>query len=541
MRQGLKTTAAEGQVSTSPLTAGDMLGRYRIVRLLGSGGMGCVYAAEESDSGRVVALKVLNHRLQSPRHRSRFLREGRLAASLNHPNSVYVFGTEEIDGVPVIAMELVDGGTLADRIEAHGVPRVGECVDLILQILDGLEAASEVGVLHRDVKPANCFLTSDGTVKVGDFGLSISSELRTEMDLTQSGVILGTPLFASPEQLRGDELDVRSDLYSVGVTLFNLLTGRLPFQADQMVRLLAIVLEQPAPAPSSLRDDIPKGLDRIVCKCLEKKPEDRYSSYQQIREDLLPYRSEACAAATVGFRMVANVVDTILVITLLAMISGLWFDESGRWYQTVEAIFSGFGPYENISDRWVSFFTFVAMIGYFTVLEGLWGTSIGKQLFRLRVVGTNQDAPGIARAFVRSLTFFFFLSAPWWALYAIDADFAIRSFEGEDVRFAEALAGWVCSFTFVLSFVTMRHRNGYAAVHGLVSGTRVIQVPAVQARPHLFAHTPSGHGTALDPNSPEEPQTILGPYHILKTIESRPDRDLMLGYDPRLLRRVWIV
>ncbi|WP_167546969.1 protein kinase domain-containing protein [Stieleria maiorica] len=537
----MKTTAAEGQVSTSRLAAGDMLGRYRIVRLLGSGGMGCVYAAEESDSGRVVALKVLNHRLQSARHRSRFLREGRLAASLNHPNSVYVFGTEEIDGVPVIAMELVDGGTLDDRIDQRGLSTVGECVDLILQILDGLEAAAEVGVLHRDVKPANCFLTADGTVKVGDFGLSISSELRTEVDLTQSGVILGTPLFASPEQLRGDELDVRSDLYSVGVTLFNLLTGRLPFQADQMVRLLAIVLEQPAPPPSALRPEIPKGLDRIVCKCLEKQAENRYASYQQLREDLLPYRSEACAAATVGFRMVANVVDTVLVIAVLSLISGVWFDDFVGWYQTAEAMFSGFGPYTDVSLRWASFFAFAVIIGYFTVLEGLWGTSIGKQLFRLRVVGINQDASGIARACARSLTFFFFLSAPWWALYAIDAEFAIRSFEGDDMRSAETLAAWICSFSFLLSFATMRHRNGYAAVHELVSGTRVIQVPAVQARPALDAQTSSKHTPALAVSAPEESKTVLGPYHVLQTIDSRPDRELLLAYDPRLLRKVWIV
>src|SRR5687768_9507422 len=146
-------------------------GDYRISRLLGKGGMGAVYEAEDLSSGRRVALKVLGHSLDSPETRKRFIREGRLAASINHPNSVYVYGTEEIEGAPVIIMELVEGGTLHDLVKAGGPLPIAKAVDAILQIIAGLETAYAVGILHRDIKPSNCFIDSSGTVKIGDFGL----------------------------------------------------------------------------------------------------------------------------------------------------------------------------------------------------------------------------------------------------------------------------------------------------------------------------------------------------------------------------------
>jgi serine/threonine protein kinase len=154
---------------------GRKYGAYRLVRLLGKGGMGAVYEAEHLETGRRVALKVLGHSLDSPEARARFLREGRLAASINHPNSVYIYGTEEIEGTPVIAMELVAGGTLQDQVRQEGPLPVTGAVDAILQIIAGLEAAQAAGVLHRDIKPSNCFVDAEGTVKVGDFGLSIST------------------------------------------------------------------------------------------------------------------------------------------------------------------------------------------------------------------------------------------------------------------------------------------------------------------------------------------------------------------------------
>ena len=175
---------------------GMQFGAYRIERELGRGGMGAVYEAEHLETGRRVALKVLGHQLDSPEAQARFLREGRLAASINHPNSVYVFGTETIEGTPAIAMELVAGGTLQDRVQRQGKLPVGEAVDAILQVIAGLEAAQAIGILHRDIKPANCFQDAQGTVKIGDFGLSISTAPRAEANLTLQGTFLGTPAFS---------------------------------------------------------------------------------------------------------------------------------------------------------------------------------------------------------------------------------------------------------------------------------------------------------------------------------------------------------
>ena len=212
-------TAGELRMVPPPLFPFDF-GRYRVLRLLGRGGMGAVYEAEDLGNGRRVAMKVLGNALESDEARRRFLREGRLAASLNHPHTVYVFGTEEIEDTPVITMELLPGGTLQDRVKASGPMSVPAAVDAILQILSGLEAAYKVGILHRDIKPSNCFTEETGLVKIGDFGLSISTLANAEATLSSGNCFLGTPAFSSPEQLRAEPLDVRSEIYSVGATLF---------------------------------------------------------------------------------------------------------------------------------------------------------------------------------------------------------------------------------------------------------------------------------------------------------------------------------
>ena len=164
---------------------------------------------------------------------------------------------------------------------------VPEAVDAILQIIAGLEAAHEVGILHRDIKPSNCFIEPSGTVKVGDFGLSVSTVSRDESALTLAGSFLGTPEFSSPEQLRGEELNVRSDIYSVGMTLYYLLTGTTAFRADNVVQLLTTVLEKAPRPPRELRSGIPDELSRIVLRCLSKKAAERPGNY----DDCLLYTS----------------------------------------------------------------------------------------------------------------------------------------------------------------------------------------------------------------------------------------------------------
>src|SRR5262245_51890982 len=213
------------------LTPGQTWGPYRIGRLLGRGGMGEVYEAESLETGRRLALKLLRSRLEKADDRARFLREGQLAASISHPHTVYIFGSEEIEGLPVISMELLPGGTLKERVAANGPMPPEEAVAAVMDIIGGLDAAQAAGVLHRDIKPSNCFIDDDGAVKVGDFGLSISTLARDVHHDLEAGAFQGTPQFAPPEQLRGEPLDIRADIYAVGATLYYLLTGQPPFDA----------------------------------------------------------------------------------------------------------------------------------------------------------------------------------------------------------------------------------------------------------------------------------------------------------------------
>lgn len=498
---------------------GELFGHYRIVRLLGQGGMGAAFEADDLDSGRCVALKVLSHTLDSPEARERFFREGRLAASINHPNSVYVFGTEEIGGTPVIAMELVSGGTLQDRVSERGPLPIGEAVDAALQVIAGLEAAQEIGVLHRDVKPSNCFRDEDGTVKIGDFGLSISTAVRTEPALTATGAFLGTPAFCSPEQLRGDELNVRSDMYSVGATLFYLLTGRTPFEAKNTVQLLATVLEQRAPSPAKFRKEVPRGLARVIVRCLEKQPGERYKSYRDLAQALTPFSSVAPTPATLGFRFLAGALDLMLLSLLLMMV---WLPLMGSPVEFMNPAFL------SSPKAWLAMLAGkILSVLYYALLEGIWGATAGKALCRLRVVGARNTPPGISRALLRAAIYDIAPMLPFWLAYGGNLRVYLES------SFTTQY-GLSISFYLVLAllFSTMRRRNGFAAVHDLVTKTRVISRVAFLARPALAVKE--------TPPPALEGQRTIGPYHILEALEKTADAEWLLGYDLRLLRKVWI-
>lgn len=528
MAQGFETTVGFDAGMAQPPEPGETFGPYRIGPLLGSGGMGAVYEATHLESGRHVALKVLNHKLESPEHRLRFLREGRMAASINHPHSVYVFGTEEIGGTPVIAMELARGGTLQDRVKREGPLPVREAVDLILQIIDGLEVAEAAGVLHRDVKPSNCFLDADGTVKIGDYGLSISTAPRAETNLTQTGVFLGTPAFSSPEQLRGDELDVRSDIYSVGVTLFYILTARTPFEAKQMVQLLATVLEQPAPSPAESRTEIPAGLARLVQRCLAKRNTQRFKSYEDLREALLPYASEALTPAALGFRVLAAGIDSVLLACIAALLPLAWVSDVFTWRSHFDALF-GQEPDPDSTLMLLGLLSLAISLGYFTLLEGILGTTPGKAMCRLRVVRADREPPAVMRAFIRSSIFLAANMGPWWIWYGIDKWAGTNLYSSSTSELWMPLIGVA---VFAVLFSTIRRRNGYAAVHELASGTRVVRSPGQERRPALELANETLPATPSDRR--------IGLYHVLGELESSPSEPMILGYDTQLLRKVWI-
>jgi hypothetical protein len=269
---------------------------FKLLRLLGSGGMGSVFEAEELSTGRHVAMKVLpSWHHDSEVARERFEREAKLAAGISHPNVVFVYGVHTIEDAPAISMELMTGETLADQLLTDPPPPVHRIVAWMIQVIDGLEAAHKAGVLHRDIKPANCFVAADGRVKIGDFGLARATD--GESSITNQGSFIGTPLFASPEQARGRPLDVRSDIYAVGATLYALLTGAPAFSGGDASETLArILVEEPAD-PRSLRPDLPPALGRIVQRAMHKDPNARYPDYTELRRVLVPFANEAHASA----------------------------------------------------------------------------------------------------------------------------------------------------------------------------------------------------------------------------------------------------
>jgi len=258
--------------------------RYVLSSVLGGGGMGKVFLARDTVLERDVALKVLREQYaESDEFVGRFEREAKAAASLNHPNIVSVYDRGEAeDGSYYIAMEYVPGGTLKDRI-LDGPMDAGEAVRLGVQIAEALRVAHEAGVVHRDVKPHNVLLADSGDAKVADFGIARAASAAP---LSGSGLVLGTAKYMSPEQAMGDPVGPRSDLYSLGVVLYEMLTGEVPFEADSSVGVaMKHVTESPRP-PRETTAGVPEALDALVMRLLGKKPEDRYPGAAELVEDL---------------------------------------------------------------------------------------------------------------------------------------------------------------------------------------------------------------------------------------------------------------
>ena len=369
---GVASTGDPSRPGAPRLVDGQLWGPYRVIRLLGRGGMGEVYEAEQLETGRRLALKVLRDTLRGDEDRARFLREGQLAASISHAHTVYIFGSEEVGGAPAITMELLSGGTLKDRVSAEGPMPPSAAVSAVLDIIGGLDAAQAAGILHRDIKPSNCFVDADGAVKVGDFGLSISTLTRDVRHELATAGFEGTPQFAAPEQLRGEPLDVRADIYAVGATLYYLLTGRPPLDAPDFRELVSKVASEKPPSPRVLRRDIPRGLAAVVLRCLAKAPAGRPQSYAELADLLRPYGSADEVPSPLGARLIAWIADSAIVSIMI------WLLMSSAW--TVGVTLGSATTLLRLS-AW----SWLAPVIYYFVLEGGWGASLGKRLMGLRV------------------------------------------------------------------------------------------------------------------------------------------------------------
>jgi serine/threonine protein kinase len=275
-------------MSTPSMASGEQLGPYEVVAPLGAGGMGEVYRARDTRLGRDVALKVLPAASASdPDRVQRFEREARMVAALSHANVLAVHDVGSHAGRSYAAFELLEGQTLAQRLE-HGPLGVRKAVEYAVQICQGLAAAHARGIVHRDLKPENVFVTRDGQVKILDFGLArptpralpaVAAEGRT---LTEPGFLIGTVGYMAPEQARGQRADARSDIFALGAILYEMLAGRRAFAGDTPADTLAALLTQDPPVITTISRAVPRGLDRVVRRCLERNPEERFQSARDV-------------------------------------------------------------------------------------------------------------------------------------------------------------------------------------------------------------------------------------------------------------------
>jgi uncharacterized RDD family membrane protein YckC len=490
------------------LVEGQAWGPYRIVKLLGRGGMGEVYESEHTVSGRRIALKVLRERLQNADQRARFLREGQLAASISHPHTVYIFGSEEISGTPVISMELLPGGTLKDRVTERGPLPPAEAVSAILDIIGGLDAAQAAGVLHRDIKPSNCFLDNEGSVKVGDFGLSISTLARDVRHELTNSAFEGTPQFAPPEQLRGEPLDVRADIYAVGATLYYLLTGQTPFDAHDLRELVQRVTTDPPKSPRLIRPQISSGLASVVLRCLSKEASGRPASYAELADELRPFSLLDIVPAGPGLRFLAGVVDSVLISTVVSV----WTASTGNLFTETYTV----APWV-----WAIYFA------YYLVLEGFWGASIGKRLFGLRVTAMNGTSAGWPGIFLRVCIYYL----PSLLVTVLPMIHLLPNVSPSDP--VRSLLGIVL---VVAMFSTARLHNGWAGFHDLISRTRVTsRISRTARRTKTILNSP-GSAAFL----PGVTGKRFGPFITGSSVSADRAGGIVIAFDPVLRRRIWI-
>ncbi len=282
-------------------TAMERLGRYQIREIIGEGAMACVYKAFDPEINRQLAIKLLKAQLRlDGEYRARFLREAKGAGVLSHPNIVTVFDVGEDQGHPYIAMELVEGATLAEEIKASKPLTTAEIVEIGIQLARALDYAHKRGIVHRDVKPGNIMrLIDSNTIKVADFGICRidGSEANDATQQTQVGNVLGTPHYMSPEQVIGEKVDSRSDLFSAGVVLYQLLTGHLPFEGDTLISVAYKITKTDPPSLDKIRSDLPLSLRRVIERALKKQPEKRFQTGEEFAQALVGVQRELAEEA----------------------------------------------------------------------------------------------------------------------------------------------------------------------------------------------------------------------------------------------------
>lgn len=522
-------------VPKEPAGQGEIVGPYRLERWLGSGGMGNVWEAVETKTRRRVALKRLSKSMVTDEsYLQRFVREAQLAAKISHPRVTFVYNTGTDNGQPYIAMELMPGKTLADKVEEEGPMDIQVAVDRTLEMIDGLSAAHRQGLIHRDIKPGNCFLDTDDTIKIGDFGLS-KSLVCNDVNLTQAGTFMGTPSYAAPEQIRGGDLDGRTDSYAVGATLYYLLTGRTPFTGDAM-SVTAQIMTDSAPSTREFNPKIPKELDHAIHKCLEKDPLKRFQNLDDLKLALLPYATQPDTIADAGRRLAAFMIDqsfiqiavtsiivfwimsnTIYSVAILRM-PGEEFQAAAQEGQAQFAMFSGFAAW-------------LLTNFYYAFFEGRYGRALGKRIMGLHVVDVEGRRAGFWRCSLRA--------------FAVPGCFGIVLFHASMIGTSDldmgTMAAQVNLFLrgILIYFVpiaicasTMRVSNRMLGIQGMISGTRVVRLETGRKKIQVPVVEPKLNTIEIKK---------FGPYATRDLMGASTFGNVYLGRDDALNRDVWIV
>ncbi len=494
----------------------ERVGIFRLIRRLGIGGMGQVFEAESDENGERVALKLLSPKLiTNPNSVERFKQEGRLASQITHPRCVFVYGADTEEGRPYIVMELMPGSTLKDLVDQIGPLPWDQAIHRIIDVIDGLIEAHRLGMLHRDVKPSNCFLTQDDRVKIGDFGLSKSLDnQQVQKQLTSSGAFLGTVLFASPEQIRGEEVSYDSDVYSVAATFYFLLVGRAPHQHISMTAALAKVISEPPPSIRSFQPDVPKALEKIVFRGLDRDRNRRFASLEELRDalqDLLPERQ---LPARIRSLISAYVLDALFCLFALALPISL----------IGEAMFGS----SRVNDFLNSNILYgLILILYFTLSEGVYGASLGKLPFRLRTVRLGRVGPiGLVVALIRSSVFHGSIGL-------------ILVLTGLISRIP--VVGPLCALGFfvlaaLILFISRGRSPTQQGFHDLASRCRVVQRPRAEHRPRLISPYTNPLNTARQRH--DLPAQVSG-FRILGILTQDPNGSMVwVAEDEALNRRI---
>lgn len=492
----------------------DRIGPYQFSRLLGAGGMGQVFEAVDPN-GNLVAVKVLSQQWsRSPESLQRFKMEGKIASAINHPRCVFVRAADEDQGVPYIVMELMTGKTLKDLSQESGKLPVDKAIRAIMDVLDGLEEAHSHGMIHRDIKPGNCYLESNGRVKLGDFGLARSIEDSSE--LTRTGDFVGTPLFASPEQVKGQPIDARTDIYSVCATLYFLLAGQAPFAGSSPTNVIArIVSEDPIPL-RKLNPEVPVLLERIVMRGLSRDRKLRFQTVTELKQALEPFVRGRHSIAAWGRRFAAFCIDGAFT----AILGGV----TAQFVKTEDS--NGVLPL-------VSYLCLMApFLVYYLLFEGVGYASIGKILLRLQIADrVTGERPHRLKVVVRTLVALILMGIGTDLLTYLSADpsdtfgWVFRQW-----------TGYIISYTLIL--VPVLFTKPYRLLmHDWLTGTMVVDRPRKSAQQQLAQSASEFQTPLLSATSyPEK----IGEFSVKGLILSGSRHTVLSCRDESLNRNIWV-